>query len=107
PGVAETVKEDIEITRDVALFAFSFFSCRRGCDISKTLGSQIVRLLEDKGLIVNSQLGKTLRDSKEAVVVLTDPSNPDMGAFTAITKYILAAHGVGWNLGVGQLFPAV
>jgi len=101
------VKEGMELTRDVALFALAFYSCRRGFDISNTLGSQVVRLPEDKGLIINFQFGKTLRDSKEAVVVLSDPARPSMCAFQAITTYIAAAHGVGWDLGAGHLFPCV
>lgn len=105
--VAESVKTGIEITRDVALFALAFYSCRRGFDISNTLGSQVLRLPEDRGLIINFQFGKTLRDSKEAVLVLADSDNPGTCAFRAITTYIAAAQGVGWDLSVGHLFPFV
>lgn len=105
--VAATVTEGMEIMRDVALFALAFYSCRRGFDISNTLGSQVVRLPDDKGLIINFQFGKTLRDSKEAVVVLADPQNPGTCAFRAITAYITAAQGVGWDLSEGHLFPSV
>ena len=42
---AETVHEGMELTRDVALFALlAFYSCRRGFDISNTLGSQVAGL---------------------------------------------------------------
>ena len=36
--VADTVKTGMEITRNLALFALAFYSCRRGFDISNTLG---------------------------------------------------------------------
>ena len=51
-----------------------------------------MRLPEDRGLIINFQFGKTLRDSKEAVLMLADPDNPDTCAFRAITTYI-----AGWG----------
>ena len=51
--IAETVKESVGLTRDVA-----FFSCWRGFDISDTLGSQVVRLPDDRDLIINFQFGR-------------------------------------------------
>ena len=81
--IAETVEEGMELARDVALFALALCcSCRRGFDISNTFGWQVVRLPDDRGLIVNR---RRLRDSKEAVAVLADPARPGMCAFEAFT----------------------
>eukprot|EP00903_Cladosiphon_okamuranus_P006868 g6689.t1 len=104
---SETLREGIAITRNIALFALAFYSMRRGFDISDTLGSQEVRLPDDKGLIVNFQFGKTLRDSKGAVVVLADPEHPDICAFRAVTTYTSAAQRVGWGDSSGHLFQTV
>ena len=57
--------------------------------------------------IFNFQLGKTLRASSEAVVVLADRDCPAVCAFRAVTAYISAAQRMGWDLTAGHLFPVV
>lgn len=105
--VAASQAERISITRDVALYTLAFFTLRRGYDLSFTLGSQVLRLPESKGLIFNFQFGKTLRASTEAVVVLTDKECPSICAYRGVTEYISAAQGLGWDLRKGRLFPVV
>ena len=70
--VAASLAERISLTRDIALFSLAFYSMRRGYDLSFTLGSQILKLPNSRGLIFNFQFGKTLRASIEAVVALAD-----------------------------------
>ena len=70
--LAESLSERIAITRDVALFSLAFYSMRRGFNLSFTLGSQVLRLPESAGLVLNFHFGKTLQKSMEAVVVLAD-----------------------------------
>ena len=56
-------------------------------------------------MIFNFQLGKTLRASSEAVVVLADRDCPAICAFRVVTAYISAAQRIGWDLSTGHLFP--
>ena len=87
--------ERISLTRDIALFSLTFYSMRRGYDLSFTLGSQILKLPNSRGLIFNFQFGKTLRASNEAVVVLADRDCSAVCAFRAVTAYISAAERMG------------
>ena len=80
---------------------------RRGFDISFTLGSQLLRLPDDAGWIVNFQFGKTLRSSKDARVVLADPQSAETCAVQCVSAYLEAALGQGWDLSLGHLFPVV
>ena len=105
--VATSLAKRISLTRDNALYALAFFSMRRGYDLSYTLGSQILRLLESRGLIFNFQFGKTLRASSEAVVVLADRDCPHKCACRAVTAYISAAQRIGWDLPAEHVFPVV
>ena len=100
---AETVRERIIITRDVALFSLELYSMRRGSDLSFTLASQIIRLPEGKGFIFNFLFGKTLRASSEAVVVLAFDDR-DICAVRGVAEYIQAAQDIGWDLSTGYLF---
>ena len=97
----------IELTRDIALFSLAFASMRRGHDLSFTMGSQVLRLPAEAGLIFNFQFGKTLRASVDAVVVGPDVACPFICAVRKVTAYISAAEGIGWDLSQGHLFPAV
>ena len=72
-----------------------------------SLGSQILKLPESKGLISNFQLGKTLRASSEAVAVLADQDTPEICAFRAVMDDIAAAQRMGWDLTAGRLVPSV
>ena len=105
--VTASLTERISLTRDIALFSLAFYSMRRGYDLSFTLGSQILKLPNSRGLIFNFQFGKTLRASNEAVVVLADRGFPAICAFRAVTAYISAAQRMGWDLNAGHLFPVV
>ena len=105
--LVESLAQRIAITRDIALYSLSFASMRRGHDLSFTKGSQVLRLPQCRGLIFTFQLGKTLRKSSEAVVVLADNKCPQIWAFRRVTKYISAAFSVGWDLAKGHLFPVV
>ena len=80
---------------------------RRGYDLSFTLGSQILKLPNSRGLIFNFQFGKTLRASIEAVVALADRDCPAVCAFRAVAAYISAAQRMGRDLTTGYLFPVV
>ena len=105
--VADSLAERISLTRDIDLYALAFYSIRRGYDLSFTLGSQILKLPESKGLIFNFQFGKTLRASSESVVVLAYQDCPAICAFRAVTDYIAAVQLIGWDLTAGHLFPSV
>ena len=70
--LAESLSQRIAITRDIALFSLAFYSMRRGFDSSSTLASRVLRLPESAGFVFNFLLGKPLRKSVEAVVVLAD-----------------------------------
>ena len=102
-----SVSDRIAITRDIALYSSAFYSLRRGFDLSFTLGSQLLRLPESAGLIFNFHVGKTLRKSVQAVVVLADTEGPETCAFRGVTEYISAALRIGWDLTEGYLFPVV
>lgn len=52
-AMAGGATEGITTTRDVALSALAFASLRRGFDISNTLGSQVLRLPDFTGIIIN------------------------------------------------------
>ena len=78
---------------------------RRGYDLSFTLGFQILRLPESRGVVFNFQFGKTLRASSEAIVVLADRVFPETRASRAVTAYISAAQRIGWDLIIGHIFP--
>ena len=99
--------ERISLTRDIALFSLDFYSMRMRCDLSFTLGSQILKLPNSRGLIFNFQFGKTRRASSEAMVVLADRDCPAVCTFRAMTAYISAAQRMGWDLTAGHLFPVV
>ena len=105
--VTTSLAERISLTRDIALSALAFFSMHRRYYRLFTLGSQILRLPESRGLIFNFQVGKTLRASIEAVVVLADRVCSETCASRAVTAYISAAQRIGWDLTVGHLFPVV
>ena len=47
--VAASLAELISRTRDIALFSLAFYSMRRDCDLSFTLGSQILKLPNSRG----------------------------------------------------------
>ena len=104
---AESLAESISITRDVALFSLAFYTMKRGFDISNTLGSQLLRLPESAGWIVNFQFGKTTRVSKDAKVVAADPDSEVTCPLLAVEAYLDAAASYGWNLSTGHLFPVV
>ena len=70
--VAASLAKRIFLTRDIAQFSLAFCSMRRGYDLSLTLGSQIVKPPNCRGLVFNFQFVKTFRASLEAVVVLAD-----------------------------------
>ena len=69
---------------------------RRGYDVSFTVGSQVLRLPESAGHILNFQFGKTLRRSAEVVVVLADKESSQTRAFRGVMEYISAAQSAGW-----------
>ncbi len=71
---------------------------RRGFDIFFTFGSQLLRLPNNSGWIINFQFGKTLRRSKEARVVLADPARPDTSPWRGVSAYLEAAACQGWDL---------
>lgn len=100
---AESVRDRIVLTRDVALFALSFYSMRRGFDLSFTISAQILRLPQLKGFVFNFLFGKTLRASRDAVVVLA-AEDKDVCAVRAVSEYIRAAEDIGWYLSSGHLF---
>lgn len=105
--VAPALATRISLTRDIALYTLAFASMRRGYDLSFTLGSQILRLPESRGLIFNFHFGKTLRESAEAVVVRPDSQCPAVCALRGVTAYISAAERLGWDLTTGHFFPVV
>ena len=105
--LVESLAQRITITRDIALYSLAFASMRRGHDLSFTKGSQVLRLPQSRGLIFNFQFGKTLRKSREAVVVLADNECPQICAFRGVTEHISAAYSVGWDLAKGHSFPVV
>ena len=74
--LAESSFQPIAITRDIALFSLAFHSKRRGFDLSFTLASRVLQLLESAGLFFNFLLGKTSQKSVESVVVVADADNP-------------------------------
>eukprot|EP00752_Nemacystus_decipiens_P005329 g4833.t1 len=100
---AESVRERIVLTRDVALFSLAMYSMRRGSDLSFTLAAQILRLPDARGFIFNFLFGKTLRASSEAVVVLAT-GDPDTCPVRGVSEYISAAQAIGWDLSSGYLF---
>lgn len=100
---AETVRDRIILTRDIALYALALYSMRRGSDLSFTMSAQILRLPNSQGFIFNFLFGKTLRASSEAVVVLA-ADDADVCAVRAVTEYINAAQDIGWDLSSGYLF---
>ena len=55
--VASSLAERISLTRDIALYAllWPFSRCAGDDDLSFTLGSQIPRLPESRGLIFNTR----------------------------------------------------
>ena len=71
------------------------------------MGSQVLRLPESPGLILNFQFGKTLRRSAGAAVVLTNRECPQVCVFRGVTGYFSAAQSIGWDLTEGHLFPVV
>ena len=105
--LATSAQESMEIARDVALYSLLFHTMRRGFDISFTLGSQLLRLPDGAGWIVNFQFGKTLRSSKDARVVLADPGRAETCAVQGVSAYLEAALRQGWDLSLGHLFPVV
>ena len=105
--VAASSAARISLTRDIALFSLAFYSMHRSYDLSFTLGCQILKLPNCRGLIFNFQFDKTLRASSEAVVVLAARDCPAVCAFRAVTAYISAAKRMGWDLTTGHLFPVV
>ena len=74
--LAELRSQRITTTRDIALFSLTFYSMGRGFDVSFTLGSQVLRLPESAGLVLNFHFGKTFQKSMEAVGVLADAKHP-------------------------------
>ena len=55
------------------------------------MGSQVLRLPESAGHIVNVQFWKTLRRSAEAVAVFVEKESSQTSAFRAVRKVISAA----------------
>ena len=49
--VAASLADRISLTRDTALFSLAFYSMRRSYDLSFTLGSEILKLPNSRGLI--------------------------------------------------------
>ena len=105
--LAESLSQRIEVTRDSALLSLAFYSMRRGCDLSPTLGSRVLRLPESAPLIFNFYFGKALIESVDSVVVLADRECSQICAVRGVTEYIAAAVAVGWELMAGYLFPMV
>ena len=103
----ESLSESMSIIRDIALFSLAFYTMRRGFDISNTLGSQLLRLPDSGGWIVNFQFGKTTRTSTDAKVVLPDPANKSTCPLRAVGAYLDTAVAQGWDLSRGHLFPHV
>lgn len=100
---AESVRERIVNTWDVALFSLAVYSMRRGSDLSFTLAPHILRLPEARGFIFSLLFGKTLRASIEAVVVLAT-GDPDTWVMRWVNECINAAQAIGWDLSSGYLF---
>ena len=105
--VVSSLAERISLTRDIAQYALAFFSILRAYDLSFTLGSQILRIPESRGVIFNLQSDENLRASSEAVVVLADRDCPEICACRAGTAHISAAQRVGWDLTARYLLPVV
>ena len=63
---------------------------RRGYNPFVALASQILKLPKARSLIFNSQFGKTLRASSDAVVPLADRDCPPFSILRAVTEYISA-----------------
>ncbi|CAM9535322.1 unnamed protein product [Laminaria digitata] len=102
-----TVAERIAATRDIALFCVAFAAMKRGLDLARTLGAQLLRLPDHKGLIFNFQFGKPLRASSEAVVVRQNEDCPEICPVRAMWEYTTAAAGARWDMSNGHVFPAV
>lgn len=101
---ADSVRERIVLTRDVAIFSLAMYSMRRGADLCFTMGSQVLRLPESKGFIFNFLFGKTLRASSAQAVVVLAAADHDTCAVRGVAEYISAAQDIGWDLSSGYLF---
>ena len=66
------------------------------------MGSQVLRLPESAGLILNFHFGTTLPRSADAVGVLAGKECPSVCAFRGVTEYISAAQSIGCDLMKGR-----
>ena len=100
--------ERIALVRDIALFTVAFKTGGRGGDLTHMMASNVLRLPEDKGIILNFLFTKTLRDgSKHACHVAPDRDMPDACAVAALEQYGQAMRSCGWKAGQGFLFPEI
>ena len=102
-----TASERIAVTRDIAVFCVAFHTMKRGLDLARTLGTELLRLPDHKGLVFNFQFGKLLRASSQAVVVRQDEDCPETCPIRAMWEYTTAASEAQWDMSVGHIFPAV
>ena len=75
--------------------------------MSCMLGSQVVKLPEGAGFVVNFHFGKTFRSSSHTFVVRPDRECPHICPVRAMGEYSGAAAAIGWDLAQGYLFPPV
>lgn len=79
------------LARDQAFFKALFFSGDRGLDLGMVRTEEILRFLQDDGLLFNHVWGKTLRDGASNVFGIRRHPNPEMCPLKAIETYVAVA----------------
>ena len=103
-----TSAERIAMIRDVGIFCVAFHTMKRTFELSVAVASQALQMSGGEGFIFNFMLGKTLRNSSQAVVVKKNLDCREICAVAAM-EYQKAAEFTQWSLakGSGFLFPSV
>ena len=102
----KTSADRITATRDLATFGVGFHTMRRRFDLSHTLVSRAMQLVQGEGIIFNFHFGKGLRSAAMgAAVVRRHHDCPESCPVRAVRKYQQAALAIDWDLPQGHIFP--
>ena len=104
-----TAAERFAMVRDVAIFCAAFHTTKGGFDLSVPAACQALQVSRAEGIVFNFLLGKTLRESSQAVVVVRNAGCREICAVAAMIEYRQAAASIQWALadGLGFIFPSV
>ena len=98
--------EKVMLARNIAIFAVTFSTTKRGDELTRALVQRILRLPNHCGLTFNFQWGKTMRDGADhSITIPYNEIHLDTYPIRAVEQWVALGKFVGGDMKKGYLFP--